>query len=196
VRANAIVLAGVLGMLAMALAGCSEPPRKEIDEARAAIDAAQAAGAATYASEEYGGAVSTLEKARASVDQRDYRQALNYALDARQRALEAARLVPDARAQSMAAADAEVQKTADSIVHLESVLRNARVAGASAQQLRASQETLQASRRVLQEARTSVAARKYAEANVLLRGVREKLDTAAQAAASIPPRTTGKRRPG
>lgn len=192
-RANAI---GLLGVLVVTLAGCSEPPRKEIDEARSAIDAAQAAGAATYASEEYAGAVATLDKARASVEQRDYRQALNYAIDARQRAIEASRLVPDARAQAKTAADADVEKTAGSIVHLESVLRDARAAGASAQEMRAPQETLRAAKRVLQEARTAIDGQKYAEANALLRGVREKLDTAAKAAASIQPHAKGRRRPG
>ena len=182
-------------LLLFALAGCSEPPQKEIDEARSAIDAAQAAGAAIYAAEEYAGAAAALEKARGSVDQRDYRQALNYAIDARQRAIEASRLVPDARARAKASADDELKKTADSVAHLESVLRAARDAGASAQELRGSRETLDAAKRVLQEARTALEARKYAEANGQLRGVREKIDSAARTVSSIPRHPKSKRRP-
>ena len=184
-----------LGLLLLALAACSEPPQKEIDEARSAIEAAQAAGAQTYAAEEYAGAQATLDKARASVEQRDYRQALSYAIDARQRAIEASRLVPEARARAKAAAEADVKKTADSVTHLESVLRAAKDAGTPAQELRPARETLEAAQRVLQEARTTLDARKYAEAGALVRGVRENVDTAAKAVASIPQHPKGKRRP-
>jgi predicted S18 family serine protease len=185
-----------IGLVLLALAACSEPPQKEIDEARSAIEAAQAAGAQTYAPEEYAGATATLDKARASVDQRDYRQALSYAIDARQRAIEASRLVPEARARAKAAADAEFKKTSDSVTHLESVLRAARDGGVSVQELRASRQTLDAAHHVLQEARTALDAWKYAEASSLLRGVRENVDTAAKGVASIPPHPKGKRRSG
>ena len=185
---------GLLGLLVGALAGCSEPPQKEIDEARSAIDAAQAAGAETYAADEYAGATAALQKARASVDERDYRQALSYAIDARQRAIEASHLVPEARERSKAAADAELKNTAESVTHLESVLRAVQDAGGSAQELRAPRETLGAAKRALQEARTALDARKYAEANARLRGVRENVDAAARAAASIPQHSKTKRR--
>jgi len=183
-----------IGLLLLVLAACSEPPQKEIDEARSAIEAAQAAGAETYAPEEYAGATATLQKARASVDERDYRQALSYAIDARQRAIEASRLVPEARARSKAAADDELKKTADSVAHLDSVLRAAHDAGVPTQELRASRGTLAAARGTLQEARTTLDARKYAEANALLHGVRENVDAAAKRTASISQHAKGKRR--
>jgi hypothetical protein len=69
----------LIGLLPPTAAGCSEPPHKESDQAPAAIEAARAAGAAT-----------TPRKARASVDERDGRQAPRYAVDARQREAEAA----------------------------------------------------------------------------------------------------------
>jgi len=183
-----------IGLLLLALAGCSEPPQKEIDEARSAIDAAKAAGADLYAPEEFAGAATTLQKAHAAVDERDYRQALSYAIDARQRAVEASRLVPDARAHAKAAAEAELKKTTDRVAHLESVLRTAQGAGASAQELRASRDTLAAARRVLQETRTALDGQKYAEANTLLHGVRENVDLASSTAESIPQHAKGKRR--
>ena len=189
-----VIAIGLLGLLVGALAGCSEPPQKEIDEARSAIEAAQAAGAETYAADEYVGATAALQKARAWVDERDYRQALSYAIDARQRAIEASHLVPEARERSKAAADAELKKTAESVTHLESVLRAVQDAGGSAQELRAPRQTLEAANGALQEARTALDARKYAEANVRLRGVRENVDAAARSAASIPQHSKGKRR--
>jgi Domain of unknown function (DUF4398) len=185
-----------IGLLLLALAGCSEPPQKELDEARSAIDAAQAAGATTYAPEEFAGATAALEKAKAAVDQRDYRQALNYAIDARQRAIEASRVVPEARTHASAAAEAEMKAIRESMAHLESVLRAAGDAGVAAQELLAPHETLEAAKGVLQEARTTLDARKYAEAVTLLRGVREKLDAAAKTVSSIPQRGKGKRRSG
>jgi hypothetical protein len=189
VRAFPIVL------LLVALAGCSEPPQKEIDEAKSAIDAARAAGADQYASAEFSGATATLDKARASVDERDYRQALSYAIDARQRAIEASRLVPEARARLKAAAETELKLANDSVAHLDSALRAAGDAGVRAQDLRRAHDALVAARQVLQEARTTLDARKYAEANAMLRGVREKLDAEAKSVSSIPqrPRAKGKR---
>ena len=173
------------GLLLLALAGCSEPPQKEIDEAKSAIDAARAAGAEQYAAEEYGGATATLEKARTAVNERDYRQALSYAIDARQRAIEASRTVPEARARAKAAAETELKNIADSVAHLNAVLRAAGDAGVRGQEMLPAHDALLAATPVLQEARTALDARKYAEANAVLRGVREKLDTEARALSSI-----------
>ena len=183
-----------IGLILLALAGCSEPPQKEIDEARSAIAAAQAAGAETYASDEYAGATATLAKSQASVGERDYRQALSYAIDARQRAIEASKLVPEGRARAKAAADAELKKTIDSVAHLESVLRAAEKDRATAQELRAPRGALGAAQTAVQEARTALDARKYAEASVRLRGVRENVDAAAKTVASIPPHPKSQRR--
>jgi hypothetical protein len=70
---------------------CSEPPQKEIDRAQGAIDAARAAGADQYATEAFNAATSALQQAHEAVQQRDYRLALSRALDANERALEAAK---------------------------------------------------------------------------------------------------------
>ena len=62
-----------------------------MDQAQGAIDAARAAGADRYATEQYEAAVKALENANAAVTQRDYRLALNYALESRDRAQTAAK---------------------------------------------------------------------------------------------------------
>jgi hypothetical protein len=66
-----------------------------MDQAQGAIDAARAARADRYATTEYEAAVNALKQAQVAVDQRDYRLALNYALDSRQRAQNAAKEAAD-----------------------------------------------------------------------------------------------------
>jgi Domain of unknown function (DUF4398) len=70
---------------------CGDPPTREMDQAQGAIDAARAAGADRYATEEYRAAVEALKQAQEAVTQRDYRLALNHAIDSRERAQNAAK---------------------------------------------------------------------------------------------------------
>jgi hypothetical protein len=62
-----------------------------MDQAQGAIDAARAAGADRYATAEYQAAVDALKQAQDAVEQRDYRLALNHALDSRDHAQTAAK---------------------------------------------------------------------------------------------------------
>lgn len=178
----------LIGLLLLVAAGCSEPPQKEIDQAQSAIDVARADGADKYAAEEYSGATSTLQKARDAVEQRDYRQALSYALDARQRALEASHLVPEARTRAKTAAEAALKDTADRADRLEAAIRAAETQKVPVRELRGPRQTSIAARSSLQEARMLVERGNYAEAVAALPPVREKLDLATKAVASIPPR--------
>lgn len=178
----------LIGLLLITIAGCSEPPQKEIDQAQSAVDAARAAGADKYAAEEYSGAAATLQKARDSVEQRDYRQALSYALDARQRALEASHLVPEARTRAKTSAEAAFKATSEQAGRLENAIRSAEEQKVPARELRAPRQTLSAARSALQEARILLDRGNYAEAAASLSPVREKLELATKAVASIPPR--------
>jgi predicted S18 family serine protease len=182
----------LIGLLLLA-AGCSEPPQKEIDQAQSAIDAARAGGADKYAAEEYSGATATLQKARESVEQRDYRQALSYALDARQRALEASHVVPEARARAKVAAEQAFKATADQAARLEAAIRGAEALKVPARELRASRQALGAARSSLQEARILLDRGNYAEAAAALPPVREKLELATKTVTSIPPPPKRKR---
>src|SRR5687767_6447748 len=83
----------------LVLPACAEPPNKEIDQAQGALDAARAAGADQYAPDEYRAAASALKAANDAVAQRDYRLALNNALDGRERAQNAARQAAETRAR-------------------------------------------------------------------------------------------------
>src|SRR5207253_2421814 len=102
---------------------------------------------------EYNGALETLQKARTAVDQRDYRQALSYAIDARQRAAEATKSAGDAKAKLKADAEGAFKAQADRVTHLETVLHEDEAAKMPAQQLRAAREAIDAARTSLQESR-------------------------------------------
>ncbi|HVB39149.1 MAG TPA: DUF4398 domain-containing protein [Vicinamibacterales bacterium] len=80
------------------LPACGQPPEKEIHEAQGALDAARAAGAQRYAPEDYAAAADALKKSQDAVSDRDYRQALNYALDCRERAQNAVKAAMNRKA--------------------------------------------------------------------------------------------------
>jgi predicted S18 family serine protease len=92
-------------VLAALLAACSEPPIKERQQAEGAIEAARAAGAETYASAEFSDAQASLKRYDDAVAQRDYRQALSAALDARDRAYDAAKQASNKKSELRSQAD-------------------------------------------------------------------------------------------
>lgn len=183
----------VAGLLLLFAAGCSEPPQKEIDQAQTALDAARTAGGEKYAAAEYAAASAALQKAHDSVDQRDYRQALNYAIDARQRAFDAARQAADGQAQAKRDIEALYGQAAVRATRLQTLLRSAEAAGAAPKPLRAVQATLRLARADLQKASAAISAGNYGEATTILEEVRGKLDAAIVAAQNIPQRPPRKR---
>jgi hypothetical protein len=166
----------VIALLLLLAAGCSEPPQTEIDQAQGAIDAAHAAGADKYAVDEYSAATTALQKAHEAVDQRDYRQALSYALDARERAKEAARQAVDGKAHARVAAEARISDINARVQQLDARLKAADAAHVPARDLRNSRTTLADARTALQKARTTFGTGDYQAAGAALDGVREKLD--------------------
>jgi hypothetical protein len=175
----------VLVLLLLIVAGCSGPPQREIDLARSALAAARTAGADRYAAEEYTAAAASLAKANAAVDQRDYRQALNYALDSRQRAVEAERLAPEGKARAKGATEALYGTVASNTNRLQTSLRAAENA-APAKTLRAGQAVLKDARAHLQKASAAITAGNYEEAAKTLADVRGKVDAALTELQKIP----------
>jgi hypothetical protein len=109
-RASPTIASTTTGLLAFVLlAACGTPPHKEMDQAQGAIDAARAAGADRYAVETFASAQRALTLATQAVDQRDYRLALNHALESREQAQAAARL--SAETQVRLRGDVERSKT-------------------------------------------------------------------------------------
>jgi hypothetical protein len=87
-----------------------------MQQAQGAIDAARAAGAEQYALEEFTAAQEALKHAREAVDQRDYRLALNHALDSRERAQNAAKEAGDHKATARADADRALMDASAALV--------------------------------------------------------------------------------
>ena len=110
---------------AMASAACGDPPDKEMQQAQGAIDAARAAGADQYAREEFTAAEDALKRAHDAVDQRDYRQALNNALDARERAQNAAKETVNKKATARADADKALADAAAALAEAHAKLKSA-----------------------------------------------------------------------
>ncbi len=114
-------LAALTSLLVVAVA-CAAPPTRELSLAEGAIEAARAAGAATFATEEFTAAEQTLARARADVVASDYRAALSHALEANTQAQEAARMAPLGRVRARLAAGKTLDAYAVRIERVESQL--------------------------------------------------------------------------
>jgi len=116
-------------IVASCLSGaCSSPPDKEIEEAAEAIDAARAASADTYSKTEFTASTEALKNAHAAVTDRDYRQALNYALDAKARAQTATRDAAERKAAAKLDADRALRNAALALVDAQARLKSAQAA--------------------------------------------------------------------
>ncbi len=148
-------LAAVCLILALVTA-CTAPPEPERHQAEGAIAAARAAGAAVYAPDALETAERALAQYDAAVADRDYRQALRLAIEARDGAYTAARLAADRKADARSAAE---RLATDVAARLEDVqgrlaaLPASRSHSAAADTLRALQ---QSGSEALQEARTAI----------------------------------------
>lgn len=179
-------------------AGCSEPPNKEIDQAQTALDIARNSGADKYATDEYNAAASALQKARAAVEQRDYRQALNYAIDSRQRSQDAINQSAEGKARAQRAADDLIGFVSKRALEVQGRLKAAEAAHVPPQNLRGLRTALTEAQTDLQEARAQIGAGNYEKATTSLVAVREKLDAAMRAMENVsqrPARKKGKPEP-
>lgn len=131
--------------------------------AQGAIDTARAAGAEQYAREEYNAAVSSLQGAREAVEQRDYRLALSRAIDARQRAYEAARQAADGQARARSESEAAITLATASLAGLQQKLKAAQTARVPARDLAPAQRAARNAEAALQKARAAVGQGRYLE---------------------------------
>jgi hypothetical protein len=183
-------IALAIASLLLFVTGCSEPPRKEIDQAQAAVDLARTAGAELLAAEDYAAATSGVQKARDAVEQRDYRLALSYAIDARHRAQDAVHDATEARKRAQHDIEALYSEVATRANSLQTLLRAAEAARVKPKDLRAAQATLAEARTALQEASTAITLGKFEQGSKVLADVRGKLDPAIAEIEKIPPRVT------
>jgi hypothetical protein len=178
-------------MIAAAITfGCrDDPPEKEIQQAQGAIDAARAAGADQYAHDEVVAADEALKHAREAIADRDYRLALNHALDSREHAQNAAKQAADNKAMARADADRAIVEAMAALGDARARLRSGEAAQAPAKASalrRAVIDTdaaVQKARAAFEAGDYRVAARGLRDVTPRLRAARRDLDAAAAAAA-------------
>ena len=156
---------------------CAEPPHKEMDQAQGAIDAARAAGAEQYAAAEFTAATKALAQSNEAVTVRDYRLALNYALESREQAQNAARTAADTRAKLRGDVERSIAEAKSLIAQAR-----ARMNGPSGAQIprgtrRTAQQRLKQLEEELQKADASLQAEKYKEADQLLTGIKRQIQS-------------------
>ena len=175
-RLSACILAAVL------VTACGgDPPNKEMDQAQGAIDAARAAGADKYATTEYTAATDALKRAQDAVAQRDYRQALNEALDSREHAQNAARAAADTKAQLRGEVERDMAQIAALIAEANTRLAAATRARVPRRVLDGPRAELAAVDESVQKAGAAMRADDYLAARTDLQGVKERIERAMKA---------------
>jgi Domain of unknown function (DUF4398) len=148
-------LASFLPALAL-IVGCGDdPPQIEMQQAQQAIEGARAAGADEYAHDELAAAEGALARARAAVDERDYRLALNHSLDSRERAQTAATQAASQKAAARAEAERALGNASATLAEARTRLKAAQTSGAPARRLAAAVRSIAAGDQAVQKARAA-----------------------------------------
>ena len=173
--------------------GCATPPTREMDQAQGSIDAARAAGADRYATEQYDAAVKALQNAQDAVAQRDYRLALNYALDGRDRAQRAAKEAATQQAVLRSAAERRLGQVTASADQARQQLKAAEDARVPRRSLAEARRALADAEVSLQKAGTNIQESNYSVSQDLLAESARKL-ASAMAEIDTAMKARGKRR--
>lgn len=166
----------LLGAL-LCMGACAEPPNKEMNQAQGAIDTARAAGADRYATDEYGAAVAALEKSRKAVEEGGYRQALSFALDARERAQVAARTASDEKARLHSTSDRTLHVAELALDRSKTALEHADAAKVPAREIAAQRAAVVDADRAVREARSAIERDDFEAGTKLLAGLPARLET-------------------
>jgi hypothetical protein len=161
---------------ALLTAACEEPPNKEMDQAQGAIDAARAAGADRYATAEYAAATTSLSQSRQAVTERDYRLALNHALESREHAQNAAREAADTKARLRGDAERKMAEIAGLLAQANARLQAAEARRVPARTLRQPQQALVSLNADVQKAGEAMKADDYRAVAQLLEGVKARIE--------------------
>ena len=166
----------VLLLLPLATLACGEPPEREYHQAQGAIQAARAAGAEIWAPDELAAATSALTRYDAAVAQRDYRQALSHALEARERASAAAKKAAADKSTRRGEIERLVVLLATHVERGRVVLNGATRAQDEA--ARALRQVIGDTERALQESRAALERDEVNRARTLLDGLEARLTQA------------------
>jgi flagellar hook-basal body complex protein FliE len=186
-RLSLVPFAALLCSLSFSIA-CATPPTREMDQAQGAIDAARAAGADRFATEQYGAAVKALQSAQEAVGQRDYRLALNYALDSRDRAQRAAKEAASQQAVLRSASERRLSEVTALLDRAEQQLKTAdaarlprRATTAPRAAIADAEASLQKAGTSIQEGNYTVSQEQLAESAAKLKSAMAEIDTAMKA---------------
>ena len=181
-------------LAAVAGAACGDPPDKEMQQAQAAVDAARAAGADRFARDEFAAAEDALKRAHEAVAQRDYRLALNAALDARERAQTATQQAVDAKAAARIDAERALAEADAALHESRAKLKSAEAAHAAAKLLSAARRTIADGETAVQEARTAMNEGDYRRAIERSRSASASLQGTTRDLEAVPTSGTRRRR--
>lgn len=174
-------------LIVLAAAACSEPPSREMHQAQGAIEAARAAGAEQYATDEFQAAVTSLRQAEQAVSERDYRLALDRALDSRERAQTAARLAASQKAAVRSDAERLLAATTSGLALAADRLKAAEAARTRTPAVQTLREAVAEARAAVEDAGKALAGENYLEARATLEGMPKRLEAAMQAVTVTPP---------
>ena len=163
-------------LAALFAAACGTPPHKEMDQAQGAIDAARAAGADRYATTEFQAATTSLALANDAVAQRDYRLALNHALESRDHAQNAAREAADTRARIRGEVERSMAEVAGLLAQTSGALAAAEKARIPRRSLTEARDALAEINADVQEAGAAMKADDYMAAQPPMAGVKERIE--------------------
>ena len=145
--------------------------------AQGAIDAARAAGAEQYATEAFTAATSALQQANDAVAQRDYRLALSRALDAHERAQEAAKGAADGKARARSEAEVAIVAGSTALQTLRARLKAAEAAKVPRRDLAPAQRAAADIENRLQEARAALKTSDYVRARQVVLEIPTRITT-------------------
>jgi hypothetical protein len=165
-----------------------------MDQAQGAIDAARAAGADQYATTEYEAAATALQHAHEAVAAGDYRLALNYALEGREHAQNAARDTADTKARMRSEIERDLAEVDALVAKAQSQLTAAERARVPTRLLRQPTADLATVGADLQEPREAVASGDYLRARQSLDGIKQRLEKVLGAVNAAATSQTSRRR--
>lgn len=170
------VLQSIAAAAALTIAAsCGDPPEKELQQARSAIESARGAGADVYARDEFSAAETALKSATEAVEQRDYRLALNRALDARERAQNAEKEAASRKAAARTEASRAVAAAGRALDEARARLKTAEAARVPARIVAPARRSIADDDVAVQEARTAFGQGDYAHATEVAGGATTRL---------------------
>ncbi|HLG59478.1 MAG TPA: DUF4398 domain-containing protein [Vicinamibacterales bacterium] len=164
-----------------------------MDQAQGAIDAARAAGAERYAPVEFKAATTALQQANEAVDQRDYRLALNHALESREQAQNAVRTAAETRVTLRGDVERSVAEVNALIVQVRAWIGSP-ASARNPRTRRAAQQAVTQAATDLQEASAAMQAEDYDGAQRVLAAVKGRIQKFVPLATAPPDVQSPKRR--